>query len=455
MITDGTTFIDPYALAFTLLMGLFLVLLPRRYALIPVIMLACYMTMAQRVLVLGLNFTMLRILMLFGWIRLIVRWEFVSLKLNAIDKVLIWWTVVSFITYVLLWQTWGSVVYRLGQFYNAIGMYFLFRFLVRDFEDIQRTLRQIAFFITPLALVMLNEKITGRNVFAVFGGVSPVTLVREGVLRCQGPFAHPILAGTFGATLFPFFVALWWQGKGSRLLALSATASAVVITVVAGSSGPVIALAFAVLGFCLWPFRYHMRKIRWGLLMMIIALHLVMKAPVWFLIERVSVFGGSAGWHRAYLVDRAIANFSEWWLVGIKDTEHWGYHLFDVTNAYILEGVSGGVLTMILFILIISRGFGGVERTVAALKDGPRSTQFGVWALGVGLLAHVVTFISVTYFDQNYVNWYLLLAMIATVTGIYAPANQPAWKKALEFRKQAHPVAAEARNYPVLQKQAR
>ena len=39
------------------------------------------------------------------------------------------------------------------------------------------------------------------------------------------------------------------------------------------------------------------------------------------------------------------------------------------------------------------------------------------WAFGEALFAHAVTYISVTYFDQNFVNWYLLLAMISSVAG--------------------------------------
>lgn len=457
MPVDNTTFINPLGLWFVLAMCFLIVVLPRRYALIPVIILTCYMTLAQKILVFGLNFTLLRILMLFGWTRLLVRGEFRAIRLNPIDRILIAWTIVSFLTYVLLWQTWDSVVYRLGQSYNAIGMYFLFRFLLRDFDEIKRTLQQLAFFIIPLALVMLNERLTGLNVFAVFGGVSPVTLVREGTLRCQGPFAHPILAGTFGATQLALFVGLWWQGGANRLLTAVAIAAATIITIVAGSSGPVIALGFAILGLAMWPLRAHMRKIRWGLSITIILLHLVMKAPVWFLIGRVTVYDSSTGFHRAYLIDRAIANFFDWWLVGTKDTAHWGYYLFDVTNAYVWEGVNGGLLTMILFILTISRSFGGVGRTVAALELGKTSPSMPktVWALGAALLAHVATFISVTYFDQNYVNWYLLLAMISTVTATYAPEAQPAWRKAMESRKQVHPAAVEAQSHPVLQKQAR
>jgi hypothetical protein len=50
-IIDGTTFINPIGLAFTLLMGILVLALPRRYALLPVIILTCYMTIGMRVMV--------------------------------------------------------------------------------------------------------------------------------------------------------------------------------------------------------------------------------------------------------------------------------------------------------------------------------------------------------------------------------------------------------------------
>jgi hypothetical protein len=36
--------------------------------------------------------------------------------------------------------------------------------------------------------------------------------------------------------------------------------------------------------------------------------------------------------------------------------------------------------------------------------------------MGAALFAHVVSYMSVSYFDQSIVNWYMLLAMIATAT---------------------------------------
>jgi hypothetical protein len=420
-ITDGTTFVSPIGLGFTLLMCLLVIALPRRYALLPVIVLTCFMTMGQRVLIGGLNFTMIRILLLFGWARLILRGEFRSIKLNRIDKALLWWTLSSMVTYFLLWQTYDAFKDKLGLAYNAVGFYFLFRFLVRDLDEVVQVFKITAILLLPLAGSMLMEKATGRNSFAVFGGVDPVTAVREGVLRCQGPFAHPILAGTFGAVQLPFFIALWLRGH--KALALLGIASVTVITITPGSSGPVLAYLAGILGLCMWALRKKMRAIRWGLLLTLIALHLVMKAPVWFLVGHVGVFSSSDSWHRGYLIDRCIANFGDWWLVGTRSTAAWGGvddHLFDITDQYISEGANGGLITMILFVMILTRCFQSIGRSVRAMADTePRRDQLCVWALGAALFAHAVTFISVTYFDQNIVNWYLLLAMISTVCALF------------------------------------
>jgi len=429
-ITDGTTFVNPLGLLFTLVMGILLVVLPRRYALLPVIILVCYMTMGMRIMVGGLNFTMIRILLIFGWIRLLIRGEIRSIKLNQLDKAMLWFTLSSIITYTLLWGDYDALKDRLGMAYNTLGFYFFFRFLLRDMDDLVRTFKMTALAILPLAAAMVLEKLTGRNSFAVFGGVSPMTVIRDDVLRCQGPFAHPILAGTFGATLVPCFIALWWQqGKRSKLIAIVGIASCTIITITSGSSGPVLAEACGILGMVMWRLRNKMRQIRWGLGLSLLTLHLVMKAPVWFILARVDVFSGSTGYHRAELIDRAIANFSDWWLIGTKSTAAWAdvdQHLFDVTSQYIRYAADGGLITVVLFVLIIVRGFRAVGRYVhAEERTAARTSLICVWALGAVLFAHTVSYFSVSYFDQNVVNWYLLLAMISTGAGQYLlPARQ-------------------------------
>jgi hypothetical protein len=406
---------NPTGLAFTVLMGVLLVTLPRRYALIPIIVLTCFMSMGQAIVIMGFHFMMIRILVLFGWARLIVRREVTSLKFNVIDKLLIWWTVSSVLLNTLLWQTLDALTNRLGFAYNALGMYFLFRFLVRDFDDIKRVFKITAFLIAPLAAAMITEKLSGRNMFAVWGDVDPLTTVRDGVARCQGPFAHPILAGTFGATLLPFVVNLWHEGGQKRVLSVLAVISSTVIAVTSGSSGPILAYLAAVAALCMRPWRKYLPFAGRVFAIGLIALHLVMKAPVWFVIARIDIFSGSTGFHRAYLIDQAIAHFSDWWLLGTKSIDSWGQDQLhgDITNEYISQGVRGGLLTMVLFILIIVVCFRIVGR-LQAYKDLPIAMRTCAWALGAALFAHVLSYLSVSYFDQNLVIWYLLLAMISS-----------------------------------------
>ena len=170
-----------------------------------------------------------------------------------------------------------------------------------------------------------------------------------------------------------------------------------------------------------------MRWIRWAIAIGLLGLHLVMKAPVWFLLDRVDVVSGSTGFHRAILIDSWIHNFSDWWLVGTKSTEAWAsadYRLFDVTNNYVEVSANGGLLTLLLFLAVLVRCFSGVGTSIRHLarQGSGLGMQLMIWALGCALFAHCVSFLSVTYFDQNSVNWGLLLAMIATMAMLHRGA---------------------------------
>jgi hypothetical protein len=410
------TFINNIGLCMTGLMGLLLILLPRRLAVFPVLFLVCYMSLGQRIIVAGLDFTMIRVLVIFGWLRLILRGELGGLHFTKLDKAVLWWTCSSVLMYWLLRQNTGAFIYRLGLAYNALGSYFLFRFLLRSRKDVDQLVGMFSLCVVPLALLIAGEKLTGRNAFAMFGGVPEITAVRDGVLRCQGPFAHPILAGTFAATQMPLFVPLWWRRGFERVRALLGLAACTAIVIAAGSSGPMFAYGFAVVGLALWPYRERMRHLRWSIAISLTGLHLVMKAPVWFLINRVTVFSSSTGYHRAILIDSAIKHFDEWWLLGTKSTAHWGFGLSDITNQYIRYGVDGGLLTLVFFVSIISRAFGAVGKGVRELACAPLAEGLQVWALGAALLTHVVSYFSVSYFDQNGITWMLLLAMISLIS---------------------------------------
>ena len=403
-------------------MGILIFLLPRRLAFLPIVITACYITLGQEILISVFHFPAMRLIILFAWLRLIVRGEVSALRLNRIDKAIICWVISGFVIYNLQWQTSDALVYRLGVVYNAIGIYFAFRFFIRNFNDVEIILKVLSIVIIPVAIAMLYEHSTGRNIFSVFGGVEEISGMREGRFRSQGAFRHPILAGTFGATLVPMLIAAWFKGKNFRPFAAAGVISGTIIMVTSFSSGPLITYISGLVGLFIWSFRKHMRAIRWGILFTLISLHMVMKAPVWFLISRIADLLGGSGWHRSYLIEQAIAHFGEWWLLGMRYTADWfPYGLAisstatDITNQYIAEGIMGGLITLILFIVVIISCFKTVGLSLKAMEENPFAEKIIVWSLGASLFAHVIALTGIGYFDQIIVIWYLLLAMISAV----------------------------------------
>jgi hypothetical protein len=408
--------------------------LPRRLAIFPILIAACYITLGQILVIAGLHFPVFRILIFFGFLRLIIRGEIYKLKLNHIDKAIIWWVIISIITGVLLEKSWDGFINRLGLAYSALGCYYLFRFLIRDRDDLLTLLKILVIIIVPLTISVIIEKTTSRNIFSIFGGVPEVTVIRDGRLRCQGAFRHPILMGTFAATLIPLFFSLWFKNKGGKLFSMLGIICATIITFASASSGPATAYIYGIIALMAWPFRYNMRIIRWLILIALISLHMIMKAPVWFLMARLGEQIGGGGWHRAEIITQAVTHFNEWWLIGTTYTAHWMPYsltiipnMVDITNQYILEGVGGGIWRMGAFIIIIILCFRELGKSNLILKDQPIDLRIFSWSLGAALFAHIMSFMSVAYFDQIIVFWYLLLAIISVfISTINIPTKSEA-----------------------------
>jgi hypothetical protein len=162
--------------------------------------------------------------------------------------------------------------------------------------------------------------------------------------------------------------------------------------------------------------RRRMRLVRWAFVLTLVCLHMVMQSPVWHLISRVSAVGGSTGWHRFNLINQAISRIGEWWLLGTPSTAHWGQGLKDVTNQYILEGVRGGFLTLCLFVIMIAIAFREVGKLWRLQSRNPYCLALS-WAMGVSLFVHCMNFIGVSYFGQIHIAWFLILAMIGSISG--------------------------------------
>jgi hypothetical protein len=230
-----------------------------------------------------------------------------------------------------------------------------------------------------------------------------------------------------------------------------------VIDVTSASSGALLAMIVGGIGLVLWKLRRSMTWVRRGLIAMIVVLTLFMNAPVWYIFARIADITGGSGWHRAYIIETAIAHLNEWWLIGTPRTAHWGGYPpppgdpdnIDITNQYIAEGVKGGLLRLVLFVYLIVLGFKAIGRQTRATREVPIRTQWLYWCLGVCLVTHSVSFMSVSYFDQMVVFWYWLLAVIASLSCLplaeavggvgarpaVATASQPMESPTLQFNE--------------------
>lgn len=408
------TQLHPLGLALTLICGAAVLAVPRRFAIWPFVLLACVVAPAQRLVVGGLDFNLVRIMVLFGFARVLMRSEFRDVRWFSVDYIIIAFAVVRTFTYTALHGTSAAFIFQAGQTFDAVGLYFLFRALIRRWDDVARTAAGFVVLSVPIAFAFLIENRTGRNAFAFFGGVPEITVIREDRMRCQGAFAHPIIAGCFWASVLPMIVALFWWGPVNRLLALVGTFCALAIVFLSASSTPVMGVIFAVVGGLLFFTRFWMKQILIGVVILLFALHLSMKAPVWHLVSRITVAKGNTGYHRFLLIDNAIRHFSEWAALGTKSTAHWFWGGQDVTNQYVLEAVRGGFLALALFVATIWLCFAANGRTWRVWsKDAPR--LYMSWALGVCLFVHCTNFIGVSYFGQGVFLWYLALAMTVSM----------------------------------------
>jgi hypothetical protein len=411
--------VNPFALLFLIAASLVVLGSNRRNAVGAILVTAAFIPLGQEIEVAGLHIYFLRILILVGLGRLLVRHETFGFKLTMVDKLFVGWVVVGFVCELIR----GASAQTFGAVYDTGGIYFIIRFLTKDAGDVLFHLRILAFVGIIIGICMAWETINHQDLFYVFGGVPKVPMERDGRFRAQGPFLQTILAGTFGATLFPLMIGLWRNGGRGKRLAIAGAVGSLIITIASASSGPLLTFLAALVGFCLWPMRNKMQLFRRGIVIAIIGLSLVMKAPVWFLIGKISGLTGGGGYYRSYLIDAFIRHFSQWWLIGTSYTANWAIagivlpndpNMVDITNHYIAQGIKGGVLGLWLFLAIIVCCFKIVGRAVRFNTELAVEQKL-LWAFGVCLAAHCTAFISVSYFDQINVFWFWLLAMIANI----------------------------------------
>ncbi len=407
-------------------------LVPRRYAFVPLLIGICHFQNIP-VVQIGAAFSTCKIVIIAGLLRAARERRLSALTRQPMDTAFFAWAAWMLISGMFHRPPdHNPITIRLSVIFDFLGGYLYARCFVGSREDFLRMLRVLGLILIPLALEALAETRVLKNYYDLLYGGSGEITIRGARVRASGPFEHPILLGTFAASVMVMLLPLWWRDRKAFWMGELAGAATVFSS---ASSGPILTFMSGVFGVAIWRWRRSVGRIRAAIIGLVVLLHLMMQAPVWYLMARIDLAGGSTGWHRAELITAALNHLNEWWLIGSDYTRHWiaygvywsPYHI-DVTNEYILMGITGGLPLVLCFVFILARAFQVLGKGLRRLRKQRHPDEFVLWCVGAVLFAHCFTFLSITYFDQNGVAFAVLLGCIpglALATSARAASAKP------------------------------
>jgi len=403
------------AVAMLIAIGLILAL-PRKKAVAPFLLAFFTIPVGQVLVIGGVHLTMLQILVLTVLGRMMAFRESAAQKkfgggFNALDKVVVLWSLVALLVFALQFLDMQAVVKGLGDLVITLGGYLAIRFLIPDRDTVVRAVKVLAVVCVIQGVFMVSEQFTHQNVFNSFGANQPV--LREGHIRSEGSMGT-LYAGAFAGVSIPFFLWLWTEKK-ARMAAYAGLAGATAMVFASHASTSWMAYGASLFALALWPLRKQMRLVCWGFVALLVALHLVMHGPVWSLIAKIDVTGGSSSYHRYYLVDNCIRHFSDWWLLGCRNYGDWGYDMWDLCNQFVVNALTGGLVTLVLYLIIFKRSFRmiGIARKRV---EGNRRQEWLFWCLGSALFANVVAHFGINYMSHLIMCLFFLLVCISAST---------------------------------------
>lgn len=384
---------------------------PRKYVIIPFLLCAFLVPRGQELMIGGAHLYTRLILSAAGFIRVVKGGFHLAGGFNVIDKVFVIWALYrSFAVVVTDWP--GANMEQLALLVTVMTGYFLLRYLIQSEDDVARAAKTLAVIALILGVSMVYERHALVNPFGTYlGGVPTVPEIRNDAARAQATFGHSILAGCFGGTLIPLFVWLW--STRARIPAAAGLVGATLMVLMANSSTPVLAYVSGVLGLLLWPVRRKMKAVRWLIVIFLVVLAFGMNAPVWFVIAHVDVVGGSGGYDRAVLIDTCMRHIKDWWLIGTNQMGGWGYDMWDMSDQFVAEAETGGLIALLCFIALISLGFSRLGKMRRRVRP---KQQWLLWCLGAIMLSNIFAYFGVAYWDQSQIWWFAFISMICAMT---------------------------------------
>lgn len=421
----GTNIVHPLGAGLFGLCALWSIIAPRKYVVWAVLFIACFVSPAQRFAFLGADFDFLRAITVLILCRILVLGELRNVRIRAID-----YCVLGFVTTMIIGvtiRTGGArTINELGQTVDGLGLYLIGRALIRNLDDLKSLMVGAFICSVPVMIFFTIEQMTGRNYFSVLGGVSEMTQVRQGKLRAQGAFTHPIIAGLFWATFFALFIGLIRAKTKSFMLKIGGWIGAiasVIIVVMTNSSTPLAGLLVATVGWLCFSYRWYLKQIRWAILFFMLFIHIIhTKGVHFFVFVNFNPVSGSTGRHRAMLIDGVLKNIPDWALFG--SSRRYNRAFRDITCDYVYTAVQGGMIPLIFELAVITLAFYACGRAIRAARN--REELNLVYGVGVAVLTVCVMSTAVSVYGQAEVPFFMTFGIAASLGNLeWIPKIRP------------------------------
>lgn len=306
--------------------------------------------------------------------------------------------------------------------------YFFGRMAFRDLRDLRMFLILILPGLLLVGIVMMLESITQTHIIQELasqltgGSINYRSDPRLGLMRAQGPFPHPILAGIFFSSFLPLY---WLAGFKGWIRIAGALAGAMSFFTVSSATLLSLTAAGALLGYN-W-LTERIANLTWKLFFFFSALFVFVaelgtNSGTFSLFVRFASLNSNSAYNRINIWNYGKLNVSEnpWFGIGYADWDAPAWMGTSIDNYWLLTAVRFGLpaatligIATLLAIVMIARKSGTMQNADQRCARGLAIT-LGVMALGL---------ISVSAWLSAQVWYFLLLGLIVTIAS--AP-RQPA-----------------------------
>jgi hypothetical protein len=337
---------------------------------------------------------------------------------NKIDFAVTGLGISLIITSILRDSPTAGPLFTMGLVCQVCGSYFALRFLLLDAASVKAATKALSNIFAVIAIGMVVEKFSSYNIFYDILDLSHSSGKRNEVIRAQGPFTHPILAGTTAALTLLFFYGF---RDGKKYIFIIGILSSIVIILCSSSSGAIIALLLTYASLFFWNHQRLLKKCLGIFLVLYFAAGVYYDGPAYYQLTRLDFTGGSTGWHRARLLESFFQHFNEWWFIGTDYTRHWmavglssNPNHVDLTNHLIFFAVQGGIISLLFILYILISSLRQVYKLFRSTSS--TSSRHNLWILGSSIIITSIMSFSVFFLDQSGVTFWLPFAALPSVS---------------------------------------